>query len=91
MCDLIDKHKRHADLGITYTLSDSRQLSRDTIAEIERLTARAMYCSYRVAELEGAIEFAFNNASNSFLGINFSFDAAKRLRAALRNWSTGEG
>jgi len=38
--NLLEKHKRHADLGVTYTLSASRQLSRDTIKEIERLQAR---------------------------------------------------
>ena len=39
--DLIDSHRKHADFAVTFTLSDSRQLSRDTIALIESLQARS--------------------------------------------------
>ena len=35
--------------------------------------------------LREAIEYAFENAANSFLGVNFSFDAVKKLRAALED------
>lgn len=35
MSDLIERHQKHAELGMTYTLSDSRQLSRDTIDRIK--------------------------------------------------------
>jgi hypothetical protein len=41
----------------------------------------------RIEALEGAIEFAFNNASNSFMGVNFSFEAVKKLRAATEQES----
>jgi hypothetical protein len=66
-------------------------------AEIERLSvnedmlhAEVSGCLERIDELQievermrGAIEYAFENASNSFLGVCFSFDAVKKLRAAL--------
>jgi len=55
----------------------------DLEAEIERLTLR-------VEKLEGAIEFAFNNAANSFMGVNFSFEAVKKLRAATEQETDDE-
>lgn len=52
--------------------------------EHEKLRRQGSVCPYcRIAELEAAIEFAFNNAANSFMGVNFSFEAVKKLREAL--------
>ena len=83
MRDLMEKEVDRQDRVI--------QGLRDEIESLTTLADKAIKKNgeqyYRIAKLEGAIEFAFNNAANSFMGVNFSFEAVKKLRAATEQES----
>jgi hypothetical protein len=72
--------------------ADNRTLLATTV-HAERYTKKCIdyeKLQARVEALEGAIEFAFNNASNSFMGVNFSFEAVKKLRESTEQESSDE-